>query len=405
MNKKLVYVVAITLLFGLTAQSTLSVGGVIALPVSESEEVPSPVSYNMGGGSHGNGGYNGSHNPSTYSSQPFITSLSSVVQVASTVPQNGEVNPYGVTVIQATTGNLVQGNVLVSNFNNKANQQGTGTTIVQVAPDGAQTLFAQINATTLPGPCPGGVGLTTALVALRSGWVIVGSLPTKDGTSTTAEAGFLIVLNNRGQVVETFSGSGINGPWDMAAFEEGNNVALFVTNVLNGTVSANGTVVNQGTVVRIDLTIPNQRMPQEVSSTVIGSGFPQRTDPAALVIGPTGVALARDGTLYVADSLANRTAAIPNALQRQTSAGTGLTVSANGAISIPLGLTIAPNGDIIVANGGNGNLVEVTPNGNQVGVKTVEPAGAGTLFGLTIAPMNAAVYFVDDGTNALNLLH
>jgi len=35
----------------------------------------------------------------------------------------------------------------------------------------------------------------------------------------------------------------------------------------------------------------------------------------------------------------------------------------------------------------------------------VEPAGAGTLFGLTIAPMNAAVYFVDDGTNALNLLH
>jgi hypothetical protein len=403
MNEKLVYVVAIALLFGLAAPSTLLAGRVIALPVPRTTGSLMPSSYGMGGGSHG--GYNGGQNGNAYPSQPFLSQLSSVAQVASTVPNNGEVNPYGVAVVQDTSGILVQGNILVSNFNNKANQQGTGTTIVQITPDGTQSLFAQINATTLPGACPGGVGLTTALVALRSGWVIVGSLPTKDGTPATAQAGCLIVLNNQGQVAETFSGSYINGPWDMTAFEQGNNVALFVTNVLNGTVPANGTVVNQGTVVRIDLNIPNQGMPQEVSSTIIGSGFGQRTDPAALVIGPTGVALAPDGTLYVADSLANRTAAIPNALERQTSAGTGLTVSANGAINTPLGLTIAPNGDIIVANAGDGNLVEITPNGNQVGVKTVEPAGAGTLFGLTIAPMNAGVYFVDDGTNALNLLH
>jgi len=153
------------------------------------------------------------------------------------------------------------------------------------------------------------------------------------------------------------------------------------------------------------LNIPSGGMPQEVSSTIIGSGFGQRTDPAALVIGPTGVGLGTDGTLYVADSLANRTAAIPNALTRQTSAGTGLTVSENGAINTPLGLTIAPNGDIIVANAGDGNLVEITPNGNQMAMKTVEPAGAGTLFGLADAPMKAGVYFVDDGTNTLNIFH
>jgi len=146
-------------------------------------------------------------------------------------------------------------------------------------------------------------------------------------------------------------------------------------------------------------------MPNEVSTTIIGSGFSQRTDPAALVIGPTGVALGTNGILYVADSLANRTAAIPNALERETSAGTGLTVSEKGAINTPLGLTVAPNGDIIVANAGDGNLVEITPNGNQVAVKTVDPTGAGTLFGLAIAPMNMGVYFVDDGTNTLNILH
>jgi len=359
----------------------------------------------MGGGS-GKGGYNHGDNHNSYaSSKPLIDQENSVTEVASTVPVNGEVNPYGVAVIQTTSGVLAEGNILVSNFNNKANQQGTGTTIVQIAPDGTRTLFAQINSTNLPDRCPGGIGLTTALVALRSGWVIVGSLPTTDGTAATAKAGCLIVLNNQGQVAETFAGSEINGPWDMTAYDEGNHAALFFTNVLNGTVAANGTAVNHGTVVRMDLNLPNGGIPQKISSTIIGSGFGERSDPAALVIGPTGVALGIDGTLYVADSLANRTAAIPNALTRQTSAGTGLTVSENGAINTPLGLTIAPNGDIIVANAGDGNLVEITPSGKQVAVRTVEPTGAGTLFGLAAAPTIAGVYFVDDGTNMLDILH
>lgn len=77
-------------------------------------------------------------------------------------------------------------------------------------------------------------------------------------------------------------------------------------------------------------------MPRELSLNVIGSGFLERTDPAAFVIGTTGVGLGHDGTLYVADTLANRIAAIPNALFRKASAGTGRTVSANGAINGPL---------------------------------------------------------------------
>jgi hypothetical protein len=69
--------------------------------------------------------------------------------------------------------------VLVSNFNNHRNLQGTGSTIVEVSPAGGVTLFASLDPNKLPGACPGGLGLTTALVALQSGWVIVGSLPTK----------------------------------------------------------------------------------------------------------------------------------------------------------------------------------------------------------------------------------
>ena len=338
--------------------------------------------------------------------RPLLDRFNTIDLVASTVPANGDENPYGIVVIPHSDGLLVRGNILISNFNNSQNLQGTGSTIVEVSPDGTATLFAQIDPASLGNRCPGGVGLTTALVVLKRGWVIVGSLPTTDGTSATASAGCLIVLNSSGQVVETFMGNGINGPWDMTALDGEDQALLFVTNVLNGDVTAGAPhVVNQGTVLRLALEVPKSGSgsPMLVSTTVIGSGFPETADPSALVIGPTGVGLGHDGTLYVADSLNNRIAAIPNAVARTTSAGTGTDVSVGGAINDPLGLLIAPNGDIIVANGGDGNLVEATPQGNQVAAKTVEPAGAGTLFGIAIDNGARDLYFVDDGDNTLKV--
>jgi hypothetical protein len=336
----------------------------------------------------------------------FISPLN-ISQVASTLPTNGDINPYGVAVVQDSTGNLVKGDVLVSNFNNSANAQGTGTTIVQVSPGGKVSLFATITAKNLPGACPGGVGLTTALVELRSGWVIVGSLPTSDGTSATAQAGCLIVLNSKGKAVETIAGSPINGPWDMMALERGNSTFLFVTNVLNGTVAASPKETDRGTVVRIILSMSDKNPPKATSFKVIASGFGEKTDPGALVIGPTGVALSKGGTLYVADTLANRITAISDALTRGSSGGTGKVISKGGALNGPLGLIVAPNGNILAANAGDGNLVEVTPAGTQVATKNIDStnAGAGTLFGLSLTPDSKGVYFVNDGNNTLNLLH
>ncbi len=331
--------------------------------------------------------------------------------LVSTVPSNGDINPYGVAVVHRSIGMLVSGDVLVSNFNNSANLQGTGTTIVQISPGGARSLFAQIDASMLPGSCPGGVGLTTALVVLQRGWVIVGSLPTKDGLSATAKAGCLIVLDSMGHAVETFSGGVINGPWDMTALDNDATAALFFTNVLNGTVAGSPNVVNKGTVVRMVLNVPNQGngIPSKVTTKVIGSGFSERTDPAALVVGPTGVGLGGNGTLYIADSLNNRIAAIPNALNRNDTAHTGNDVTSNGTLNDPLGLTIAPNADILTTNGNNGKVVETTPSGTQIAQKFLDtsgsPRGAGCLFGLAIVPGGNGVYYVDDCTNTLNVLN
>jgi sugar lactone lactonase YvrE len=226
-------------------------------------------------------------------------------------------------------------------------------------------------------------------------------------------SGCLLVLNSFGRVVETIYGTLINGPWDMAVQDRsdvngGGSASLFVTNVLNGTVAAAGRVVNRGTVVRVDLTLSPSAPPFVEAETVIGSGFSERTDPVALVIGPTGVGLSNDGfSLYVADTLNNRIVAIPFPLTRTSSAHTGRTITTGGGLNGPLGLTVAENGDILTVNGGDGFMIQTTPDGLQVSMNLLDdtgsPPGNGALFG--VVRVGTSVYYVDDSSNTLNLFH
>lgn len=346
-------------------------------------------------------------------SSAFISSFHKITTLSPTAPTSGsakgDINPYGVAVVPGSTGKLVKGDVLVSNFNNAQNQQGTGSSIVEISPSAKFSLFAVV-----PRPTSSSaVGLTTALVTLKSGFTIVGSLPAPGGMSSNATAGALSILNSNGHVVKTITGSksNINGPWDMTAVDGGKNVTLFVTNVLNGTVAANGSNVSKGTVVRIQLMIAPGQAPTVRSDRVIATGFTEHTDPNALVVGPTGVGMGAGGSLYVADSANNRIAAIPDAMTRMTAmGGGGVTVATGGKLNDPLGLATAPNGDILSQNGADGNIVETTPSGQTAAVKALVPNGAGDLFGLAIAPGGSGLYFVNDAgsgpaANSLQLLH
>ncbi len=334
----------------------------------------------------------------------FIGGLHTVTPISSTVPANGDVNPYGIATVPNSIGTEVRGDQLISNFNDKENQQGTGTTIVQIAPGGGKSLFAQISPAAVPS-CTGGVGLTTALAILPHGYVVVGSLPTSNGSAETAKPGCLIVLDPWGHVVKTIAGGPINGPWDMTAVSAFDHTALFVTNVLNGTVEHGETPTNGGTVVRIDLDSGWGHAPEVTSERIIATGFPERTDEAALVIGPTGDALSPFGVLYVADTLDNRIAAVPFALFRQFPiGGGGITVTQGGHLKAPLGMALAPNGDILTTNGGDGNIVETTPFGWQIRAFDTG-IGEGGLFGLTPTLYPPGVYLVNDVENALDLLH
>jgi hypothetical protein len=333
----------------------------------------------------------------------FLAGVKTHHLLTSTQPENGDQNPYALVVAPVAAGTVQKGDVLVDNFNNNANLQGTGSTIIDYRPStGQMTTFATLPRN-LPG-CPGGVGLSTAMTMLKSGWVIVGSAPSTDGTAKTLGAGCLIVLDSEGAVAGTITGPDINDPWgNMALIDNGDTATLFVSNV-GFDIGPN--VQDKATVLRLSLRIPSGQPPQVTSRTVVADGFAAQTDPGVFLIGPTGLALGADGTLFVSDAAQNRIVAVADAATR-TNAGPGKPITQGGMLNRPLAMTLAPNGDLLVVNGLDGHVVEITPGGTQVGKKIIDadaaqsPPGSGDLFGIAINPDGKGFFYVEDDVNTL----
>ncbi|AJY39887.1 hypothetical protein I6G56_23170 [Burkholderia humptydooensis] len=345
--------------------------------------------------------------------QGFLETLHRHTTLVNTVPDNGDQNPYAIAVAPVSAGAVQQGDVLVDNFNNAANLQGTGSTIVNYRPSTKQmSLFASIprdlNA------CPGGVGLSTAMTMLKSGWVIVGSTPSNDGTTDTKGAGCLIVLDSNGKVASTFSSSNVNDPWgNMAVVDDGDRATLFVSNAGFGVGGASGNppVFKQATVLRIELEIAAGKPPVVKRETVVASGLGAQADKGVFLIGPTGLALSGDRSkLYVSDAIGNRIVEIDDPMTRDTSAGVGRQVTADGFLRRPLALATAPNGHLLVTNALNGQVVEIDPaTGKQLYARWIDtdkaqsPPGNGDLFGIAMTPAGDGFYYVADDVNTLML--
>ena len=342
----------------------------------------------------------------------FLETIHRHTLLTATVPDNGDQNPYAIVVSPVTSGTIKKDDVLITNFNNSGNLQGVGTTIVDYNPTTkGMTVFAKLPHNMEQ--CPGGVGLSTAMAVLKSGWVIVGSAPSNDGTTATKGQGCLVILDNKGVAAGTLTGPNINDPWgNMAVIDDGATATLFVSNAGFG-VGAPGDdapVVNQATVLRIGLSIADGKPPVATSQTVIASGFGAQADAGVFLIGPTGLALGKDGTLYVSDAIGNRISAISDAATRNTSSGTGRDITKDGFLRRPLAMTLAPNGHLLVVNGLNGQVVEVDPaTGKQLYARWVDankaqtPPGSGDLFGISMTPSGDGFYYVEDEVNSLVL--
>jgi len=330
----------------------------------------------------------------------------------STLPPNGDVNPYGVAFVPdgfPAGGPLHPGDVIVSNFNNSGNLQGTGTTIVRVNNGALPTVFFQGQL---------GLGLTTALGVLKGGFVLVGNLPSTDGSGTcVAESGpnqnvgqgSLLIIDQNGNLVNQLtSPSLLNGPWDLAVRDDGRRAKVFVSNALSGTVTRlDLRVVGDGDGDKKDSVIVEKE-------TQIASGYLHRCDPAAFVVGPTGLALDKErDVLYVSSTGDNAIFAIRDAGDRTSDAGMGKAIVTDQThLHGPLGLVLARNGDLISTQGDAVNpdpnqpseIVEFTAEGQFVSQFSVDPAPGGA-FGLALRPLEDGFVFatVDDNTVLLDI--
>ncbi len=318
---------------------------------------------------------------------------------SSTIPQSGDVNPYGVAFVPGgfpSGGAISAGDVLVSNFNDVTNTQGTGTTIIQqpkrgpIAPPGTAITF-------FSSPLP---GLSTALGVLRGGYVVVGNLATPDGSFSTIVRGScaLQVVDRFGKVKATWTDR--DGPWYLTIDDHGAWAHIFVSNVLSGNV------------VRLDVTVTSTGVTLD-HTTTIATGYTVQPSVAAVVLGPTGLAFDENtDTLYVASTAENAIYSVTSASHRTTAVTKGAIVFSNPHLIGPLALRFAPNGDLLTANGDAtpnadplhpSEIVEFTRGGEFVLEYNVD-AGQGGAFGLdTRADAGGGADFalIDDVTNNL----
>lgn len=322
---------------------------------------------------------------------------------SSTIPDNGDVNPYGVAFVPEgfpSSAAIAEGDILVSNFNDSNNLQGKGTTIIKVTPTG--TVAAPGTAVTFfTSKLP---GLSTALGILRGGFVIVGNVPTTNGKFKTIGPGALQIIDRNGKWLATWTDPVfLDGPWDLALDDDGPSAHIFVSNVLNGTVS------------RLDVAVSSKGV-KLLKAITIAHGYMHEQNDAALVLGPTGLAFDEEhDTLYVASTDDNAVYKIGAASNRPTSVNKGTLVFTDSHLRGPLALRFALNGNLLAANGDAKNadathpseIVEFARSGEFVGEYNVD-ASQGGAFGLDTfpdrdAPFNYAA--VDDNNNSLSVYH
>ncbi len=314
---------------------------------------------------------------------------------------SADANPYGVAIAPAdvpastTPGSLKPGDIVVTNFG--ANSMGT-TLVRFPAGKGPGLLF---NSMTNPGTK--GPALEAFNTLTGSDWV------------ANFSANNVQVFRPDGTILATITSPLFKMPWGQA-FNHGK------PNPMDGSVSSFFTTnAGDATIDRIDV------IPSHNGTTFRVFQIGQLTQiKGGTKIGLTWVPSLQLGGHHYSDVLLaldmanNRVAAYPNSTTLNTttmrSTSKGITAFQGKPLNTPATMTVNPlNGDILVVNANDNNLVELNLSQNQaVGVRLLDnvpvdaQSGNGSaLVGVaatTDARGNLEVFFTDDNMNTLNLL-
>ena len=316
------------------------------------------------------------------------------VTIGSTVdPDNGDLNPYGLDIARVTNGKINKGDLVVCNFNDKANVQGNGTTIVALHPQQGSTPTHIAQDASLK-------GCDALATAAPNGNIWNAAFSANDNPIFTPAGALVTTLADgpwHGPFGQTFAPT--QTPFGVASF--------YVSNA------------GDGSIVRVNITSSG------FTFDVIATGFAVNGGAPGSILGPSGLQYdAKRDRLFIVDGADNsltvfnfvsfipkggivvkgsQFSGIAHLLARRVFAGAPL----NGPISSAL----LPNGHLVLGNtldaNGTNLMVEITPGGKVVATKNVDTGAAGALFGMVATGTTASdtkIYFNDDNTNTVDAL-
>jgi hypothetical protein len=326
-------------------------------------------------------------------SSPILPLFGRNLTIGSTIVK-GEQNPYGLDVAKSNSGPIKTGDLVICNFNNSANVQGTGSTILALHPveGSTPTLIAQD---------PSLVGCDAlALSPNDVSWAA--AYGANDNPLVAASGSVLSTLPAgpwRGPFGEAFSPK--QGPFGKAAF--------YVTNA------------GDGSLVRVNILSAGG-----FSFDVIATGFAINGGAPGSILGPSGLQYdAKNDNLYIVDGaddslvVLRHVSTIPAggiALQNGTFGGPfhkrALRIFSGSPLNGPISSALLPNGHLVLGNtldaNGSNIMVEISPGRRSVvATKNVDTGAAGALFGMVATGTSdddVQLFYNDDNSNSLKVL-
>jgi hypothetical protein len=345
----------------------------------------------------------------------ILKTLKKQTVIGSTVdPTNGDVNPYGLTVTNVAIGALPKGTLLVCNFNASSNVQGTGTTIVALAPTPGSSPVRYQQGKNL-------TGCAALTVAKEAPATYAASFASKVVTKYSYNSG------SKKTTITTLK-KGLVHPWG-AVYAVPSGFYSYVTTALFVSDAATGSIVLEASCTSGSCTYPG---------IPIVTGFGVNGGKPGNILAPSGLAFdpkncvkisGRNacGTLYVVDGKTNTVVAIHNVMNVRKAKS--IVVSASGKtfsgpdaswaslvysgapLNGPISSALLFNGNLVVGNtldpNGKNLLIELSPKGQLLDTLNVDKGPAGALFGIVATGTKAAstkLYFNDDNANNVQVL-
>jgi hypothetical protein len=352
--------------------------------------------------------------PST--ATPVLSQLHTITPIGSTVDTGsgagaGDSNPYGLYIAPITAGNITLGDLVVCNFNDASGVQGNGTTIEDLHPTPgstptriAQSSYLKGCAALSPDPSTGNIWASAYTANDNPIFTPSGVLQNSLATAYkwTSPWGEMFASPTP---PSSSSGSGYN--YATTSSTTTSPKSWYVSNAQDGSI------------VQVAVTSTGFQYYK------IATGFPVNLTSQYGILAPAGLSYnPTTDTLYIVSSASNSVVAFkavstipaggivvnvntttmaltfsgPNASQASV-------VYSGTPLNYPVSSALLYNGDLVVGNTGDNNLVEINPTLQTiVGELNVDTAGSpGAIFGIAASTATSAatqkIYFNDDDLN------